>query len=63
VGLFLLSACGLANGQDAKPPGKKAPLPAVETDLPYAAGGHQQMLDPYLPDKKGFTTVVRRQGM
>jgi acetyl esterase/lipase len=56
--LLLLSACGPAHGQDAKPPDKKASWPAVEKDLPYADGGDQRMLDLYLPDKKGYTTVV-----
>jgi acetyl esterase/lipase len=36
----------------------KGSLPAIEKDLPYADGGDQRMLDLYLPDKKGFTTVV-----
>ena len=58
VGLLLFSACGPAHGQDAKPPDKKASWPAVEKDVPYADGGDQRMLDLYLPDKKGYTTVV-----
>jgi acetyl esterase/lipase len=58
VGFFLLSACGSARGQDARPPGKNASLPAVEKDVPYADGGDQRMLDLYLPNKKGFTTIV-----
>jgi acetyl esterase/lipase len=58
VGLFTISACGSAEGQDAKPPKKKVSLPAVEKDLPYAKGGDQQMLDLYLPDQEGFLTVV-----
>jgi len=62
LGLLVLSACGLAHGQDAKSSDKKAPLPAVEKDLPYADGGDQRMLDLYLPDKKGFTTVVFTYG-
>jgi acetyl esterase/lipase len=37
-------------------------LPSVEKDLPYADGGDKQMLDLFLPDKKGFTTVVFTYG-
>jgi acetyl esterase/lipase len=37
-------------------------LPAVEKDVPYADGGEQRMLDLYLPDKMGFTTVVFTYG-
>jgi acetyl esterase/lipase len=37
-------------------------LPAVEKDVPYADGGDQRMLDLYLPDRKGFTTVVFTYG-
>jgi len=37
-------------------------LPAVEKDVPYADGGDQHMLDLYLPDKKGFTTIVFTYG-
>jgi acetyl esterase/lipase len=62
VGLLVLSACGPAHGQDAKAPDKKAPLPVVEKDVAYADGGDQQMLDLYLPDQKGFTTVVFTYG-
>jgi acetyl esterase/lipase len=62
VGLLFLTTCVRARAQDAKPPDKKA-LPAVEKDVPYAAdGGDQRMLDLYLPDKKGFTTVVFTYG-
>src|SRR2546423_5085265 len=64
MGLFVLcmfSPWRAAHGQDAKPPDKVA-LPAVEKDLPYADGGDQQMLDLYLPDKKGFMTVVFTYG-
>jgi acetyl esterase/lipase len=61
VYLFVHSAC-LAYGQNAKHPDKKASLAAVEKDLPYADGGDQQMLDLYLPGKKGFTTVVFTYG-
>jgi acetyl esterase/lipase len=62
VGVLMLSACGPAHGQDANQPDKKASLPAVEKDVPYADGGDQRMLDLYLPDKKGFTTVVFTYG-
>jgi acetyl esterase/lipase len=34
----------------------------VEKDVPYADDGDQQMLDLYLPDKKGFTIVVFTYG-
>jgi acetyl esterase/lipase len=37
-------------------------LPRVEKDIPYAPGGDQQMLDLYLPAKKGFATVVFTYG-
>jgi acetyl esterase/lipase len=62
VGVLLLSACGPAHGQVAKPPDKKASLPAVEKDVSYADGGDQRMLDLYLPDKKRYTTVVFTYG-
>jgi acetyl esterase/lipase len=62
VGLLVLSACGRARDQDVKAPDSQAPLPAVEKDVPYADGGDQHMLDLYLPDKKGFTTVVFTYG-
>jgi acetyl esterase/lipase len=58
VGLLALSAGMSVSGQDTKRSEKKASLPRVEKDLPYADGGDQRMLDLYLPDKKGFTTVV-----
>ncbi len=44
------------------PPGGSVPLPAVEKDVAYADGGDQQKLDLYLPDRKGFTTVVFTYG-
>jgi acetyl esterase/lipase len=56
--LLLLAAAGPARARDAEPPGRGPPPPAVEKDVPYADGGDQQMLDLYLPDKTGFTTVV-----
>jgi acetyl esterase/lipase len=62
VGLLVLSARAPAHGQDAKPPDRKASLPAVEKDVPYADGGDQRMLNLYLPGKKGFTTVVFTAG-
>jgi acetyl esterase/lipase len=37
-------------------------LPAVEKDVPYADGGDAQMLDLYLPARKGFVTVVFTYG-
>lgn len=62
VGMLVLSAYVGASGQDTKPSDKRASLPAVEKDLPYADGGDQRMLDLYLPDKKGFATVVFTYG-
>ena len=62
VSMLVLSACGPAHGQDAKPPDKKGPLPAVEKDVAYADGGDLQMLDLYLPNKTGFTSVVFTYG-
>jgi acetyl esterase/lipase len=62
VGLFVLSACGPAYGQVDKAANKKASPPPVEKDLPYADGGDQQMLDLFLPDKRGFTTIVFTYG-
>jgi acetyl esterase/lipase len=62
VALLLLLAYVPARGQEAKGPDKKAPLPAVEKDSPYADGGDQRMLDLFLPGKKDFTTVVFTYG-
>jgi acetyl esterase/lipase len=39
-----------------------APRAHVEPDIPYAEGGDQQKLDLFLPDKKGFTTIVFTYG-
>jgi acetyl esterase/lipase len=58
VVFLLLAACASAYDQGAPVPDKNGSLPAVEKDLPYADGGDEQMLDLYLPEKKGFTTVV-----
>jgi acetyl esterase/lipase len=41
---------------------KKTQLPVVEKDIPYADGGDQEMLDLYLPAKKGFATIVFTYG-
>jgi hypothetical protein len=38
VGLLVFLACGPVYGQVGKAPDKKASLPAVEKDLPYADG-------------------------
>lgn len=62
VGLLVLSAWGLAHGHDGKSLDQRPSLAAVERDLPYADGGEPQMLDLYLPDKKGFLTVVFTYG-
>jgi acetyl esterase/lipase len=62
AGLLLPLAGGPARGQDARPPDRTAPSPAVENDVPYADGSDQQMLDLYLPDQKGFVTVVFTYG-
>jgi acetyl esterase/lipase len=59
VAVFLLLQAGSSvRGQDAKPPATKASSAKTEFDVPYADGGDEHMLDLYLPDKKGFTTVV-----
>ncbi len=58
AGLLPLSPCSRAQGQDDKPPVKKAAVAAVEKDVPYADGGEQRILDLYLPGKMGFTTIV-----
>jgi hypothetical protein len=50
------------SGQDAKPSGKQPSRPAVEKDMAYAEGSDQQQLDLYLPQKKGFTTIVFTYG-
>jgi acetyl esterase/lipase len=62
AGLLVAVTFAPAPGRDAKPPDKQAQLPAVEKDVPYADGGDQRMLDLYLPDKQGFTTVVFTYG-
>jgi hypothetical protein len=62
AGLLVAATFAPAPGRDAKPPDKQAPLPAVEKDVPYADGGDQRMLDLYLPDRQGFTTVVFTYG-
>jgi hypothetical protein len=62
AGLLACLLFGAVGGQDARPADKKASLPAVEKDLPYGAGGDEQMLDLYLPDKEGFTTIVFTYG-
>jgi hypothetical protein len=62
VSLLVLSAPAPAHGQDARPADRKVSLPGVEKDLPYADGGDHWMLDVYLPDKEGFTTVVFTYG-
>jgi acetyl esterase/lipase len=53
---------GLLFGQEAKPPDKQFSLPAVEKDIAYADGGDEQKLDLYLPDQKGFATIVFTYG-
>ena len=58
----ILAVAYLTPGQAADAPPTKLTLPAVELDIPYAAGGDQQKLDLYLPDKKGFATVVFTYG-
>ena len=59
---LLLLACADACSQDKKQFDQELSLPAVEKDVPYADGGDQQMLDLYLPDKKGFTTIGGKRG-
>jgi len=53
---------GSVSSQDGKPLIKELSLPGVEFDIPYAEGGDQQKLDLYLPDKKGFATIVFTYG-
>jgi acetyl esterase/lipase len=62
VVVLVPTLAGPASAQDAKPPDKHPALPAVENDVAYADGGDQQKLDLYLPDKKGFATVVFTYG-
>jgi acetyl esterase/lipase len=53
---------GAPSGQEVTPAGKQTSLPSVELDIPYAEGGDQQKLDLYLPEKKGFATIVFTYG-
>ena len=57
-----LAKVGFLSGQDAEASAKQSALPAVELDIPYAEGGDQQKLDLYLPEKKGFATIVFTYG-
>jgi acetyl esterase/lipase len=57
----LLALVGPASGRPDPEPDPK-PTPGVEKDVAYADGGDEQKLDLYLPDKKGFTTVVFTYG-
>jgi acetyl esterase/lipase len=58
VGLALILAAAPAPSWQNSSGDKPATRPAVEKDIPYADGGDQQKLDLYLPEKKGFTTIV-----
>src|SRR5690348_2210774 len=64
--LMLVSMPGMVlpalSGHEGRHPDTKANLPGVERNVPYAAGGDQQMLDLYLPAKRGFMTVVFTYG-
>jgi acetyl esterase/lipase len=61
MGMLLLSVCGAKQGPNAKPTNKQEPLPSVEKDVAYG-GSDEQMLDLYLPGRKGFMTVVFTYG-
>ncbi len=50
----------LAGGVPVAGAGK--PGGAVQLDVPYAEGGDQHKLDLYLPEQKGFTTIVFTYG-
>lgn len=62
AGAFILGGASPTSGRDAKQADDKAALLAVEKDIPYADGGDEQKLDLYLPEKKGFATVVFTYG-
>lgn len=55
------SFAGAESGQEVKP-GKQTSLPRVEVDIAYGEGGDQQKLDLYVPEKKGFATIVFTYG-
>ncbi len=46
-------AIAATQGQNAQ-----ASQPVVEKDIAYAEGGDERKLDLYLPEQKGFTTIV-----
>ncbi len=54
--LFVAALAGGFMGGSAQGAG------AVELDVPYAEGGDQHKLDLYLPQRKGFTTIVFTYG-
>src|SRR6202140_3296035 len=60
--LALILAAAPAPSWQSLSDDKPASPPAVEKDIPYADGGDQQKLDLYLPEKKGFTTIVFTYG-
>ncbi len=62
AGFMVLAWACTASIRADDPPAAKAATPGVEKDIPYADGGDQQKLDLFLPEKKGFTTVVFTYG-
>jgi acetyl esterase/lipase len=56
--VLLLARGGPAAGQSAAPRANTGDPAAVEKDIPYAESSDEQKLDLYLPEKKGFSTVV-----
>jgi acetyl esterase/lipase len=62
VEVWTLMCIGLSLVQTTESLAAQEKLSAVEKDVPYAEGGDQHKLDLYLPDKKGFTTIVFTYG-
>jgi acetyl esterase/lipase len=57
VVMLVAALTGLGPLREARPKGA-----SVELDVPYGPGGDQQNLDLYMPEPKGFTTVVFTYG-
>jgi acetyl esterase/lipase len=62
AGALMLAGIASASNQDTKPPATNSALLTVEKDIAYADGGDEQKLDLYLPEQKGFATVVFTYG-